>query len=39
MVTSTRPNPAYTEYQAQKQAYKSALDACLAARAAEGAAS
>jgi hypothetical protein len=34
MVTSTRPNPAHAEYAAAKNAYKSALDGCLAARAA-----
>jgi hypothetical protein len=33
VVTTTRPNPAYQEYQAQKAAYKSALEQCLASRA------
>jgi hypothetical protein len=35
MVTTTRPNPEHADYVAKKNAYKSALDACLAARAAE----
>jgi hypothetical protein len=39
MVTSTRTNPEYTEYVEKKKAYKSALDACLASRAAAPAAS
>ena len=33
VVTTTRPNPAYEEYVAQKAAYKSALERCLAERA------
>jgi len=33
MVTTTRPNPEHQAYLAAKNAYKSALDACLAARA------
>lgn len=33
VVTTTRPNPAYQEYAAQKAAYKSALEQCLASRA------
>lgn len=33
VVTSTRPNPAYQEFVAQKAAYKSALEQCLASRA------
>jgi hypothetical protein len=32
-VTVTRPNPEYQAFQAQKAAYKSALEQCLAARA------
>ena len=39
VVTTTRPNPEYSDYVAKKKAYKSALDTCLAARASEGAAS
>ena len=33
VVPTTRPNPAYQEYAAQKSAYKSALEQCLASRA------
>ena len=33
MVTTTRPNPEYQRYVANKAAYKSALEGCLAARA------
>ena len=33
MVTSTRANPEYTAYVEAKNAYKNALDGCLAARA------
>ena len=33
VVTTTRPNPAYEEFVAQKAAYKSALEQCLASRA------
>jgi hypothetical protein len=33
VVTTTRPNPAYQEFAAQKAAYKSALEQCLASRA------
>jgi hypothetical protein len=33
VVTTTRPNPAYQDYQAKKSAYKSALEQCLASRA------
>jgi hypothetical protein len=33
MVPTTRPNPEYQQYVANKAAYKSALDGCLAARA------
>jgi uncharacterized protein YcfJ len=33
MVTTTRPNPEYQQYAANKAAYKSALEGCLAARA------
>ncbi len=33
VVTTTRPNPAYQEYAAAKDAYKSALEQCLASRA------
>jgi hypothetical protein len=33
IVTTTRPNPAYQEYARQKDAYKSALEQCLASRA------
>jgi hypothetical protein len=32
-VTTTRPNPEYEAYEANKAAYKSALEQCLAARA------
>ena len=35
MVTTTQPNPEYTQYVESKTAYKSALDACLASRAKE----
>lgn len=35
MVTTTRPNPAYQEYEQQKASYKSAFDQCLTARAME----
>ena len=34
-VTTTRPNPAYQEYEQQKASYKSAFDQCLTARAME----
>jgi hypothetical protein len=34
MVTTTHTNPAYTEFMAQKDAFKSAFEACLAQRAA-----
>jgi hypothetical protein len=33
VVTVTRPNPAYQEFQQQRAAFKSALEQCLAARA------
>ncbi len=33
VVTVTRPNPAYQEFQQQKAAYKDALERCLAERA------
>ena len=33
VVTTTQPNPAYQEFAAQKAAYKSALEQCLASRA------
>ena len=33
VVTVTHPNPAYQEYVAAKEAYKSALEQCLASRA------
>jgi YMGG-like Gly-zipper len=33
MVTTTRPNPEYQQYVANKTAYKNALEQCLAARA------
>lgn len=33
IVTTTRPNPAYQEYERKKAAYRSALEQCLAARA------
>ncbi len=33
MVTTTHPNPEYAQYMAAKNAYKSALDDCLTARA------
>jgi hypothetical protein len=32
MVTTTRTNPAYTEYVARKDAYRSSFDACMSAR-------
>ena len=35
MVTTTRPNPDYTNYIEAKSAYKNALEQCLAARAGE----
>jgi hypothetical protein len=34
MVTTTQTNPAYTEFMAQKDAFKSAFEGCLAQRAA-----
>ena len=33
VVTTTRPNPAHQEYQQRKEAYRSALEQCLASRA------
>jgi hypothetical protein len=33
VVTTTRPNPEYEEYQARKAAYRDALEQCLASRA------
>jgi len=33
MVTTTRPNPEYTQYAEARAAYKSALEQCLASRA------
>jgi uncharacterized protein YcfJ len=33
VVTTTRPNPEYQEYQERKAAYRSALEQCLASRA------
>jgi hypothetical protein len=33
VVTTTRPNPEYEEYQQRKAAYRSALEDCLASRA------
>ena len=35
MVTSTRTNPEYTAYVASKDAYRSAFDGCMNARAAQ----
>jgi hypothetical protein len=32
MVTTTRPNPAYQEYEANKASYRQTLDTCLALR-------
>ncbi len=32
MVTTTRTNPAYTEYVAKKDAYRASFDACMSAR-------